>query len=162
MGIRQIRDVLLKFLMIYLSGRSEIMERPVRWQLPIGFKFLILHSENQLMILVTGGTGIVGAQVLFDLTSAGKKVRALRRPSSQLSIVNMVFDQNRDLLRNIEWVEGSVTDVFDVAEALKEVDEVYHCAAKVSFHPDDSQEIMRVNVGGTANMGNIEIGRAHV
>lgn len=112
------------------------------------------------MILVTGGTGIVGARALFDLVSSGKKVRALRRLTSQDDILNMVFEGHGNLLNEIEWVEGTVTDVYDVMEAMKDVDEVYHCAAKVSFYGDDRDEIMKVNVGGTANMVNtaLELG----
>ena len=109
------------------------------------------------MILVTGGTGIVGARVLFDLVSSGKKVRALRRLTSQDDILNMVFEGQSNLLNQIEWVEGTVTDVYDVMEAMKDVVEVYHCAAKVSFHGDDRDEIMKVNVNGTANMVNIAL-----
>lgn len=106
------------------------------------------------MIFVTGGTGIVGARVLFDLTMAGNKVRALRRASSNDDILRMVFRGMEHLMGNIEWKEGDVADVVDVEEALKGVAEVYHCAAKVSFHGDDRRELMRVNVGGTANMVN--------
>jgi len=107
------------------------------------------------MILVTGGTGIVGARLLYDLVSSGKKVRALRRTSSKDDILDMVFAENPALKNRIEWFEGTVTDVYDVMEAMKGADEVYHCAAKVSFHGDDRKEIMKVNVEGTANMVNI-------
>ncbi len=109
------------------------------------------------MILVTGGTGLVGARVLYDLTSSGKKVRAMRRASSKDDIFNMVFAENPALKNNIEWVEGDVTNVYDVVEAMKDVTEIYHCAAKVSFHSADYNEIMKVNVEGTANMVNVAL-----
>ena len=38
------------------------------------------------MILVTGGTGMVGAHLLLHLLEKEKKVRALKRKSSHLSI----------------------------------------------------------------------------
>lgn len=107
------------------------------------------------MILVTGGTGLVGAQLLYDLTNDGKKVRALRRPASKDHILNMVFHEKPELKERIEWIEGNVTDVHDVLESMQGVDEVYHCAAKVSFHSSDYREIMKVNVEGTANMVNM-------
>ena len=66
------------------------------------------------MILVTGGTGLVGAQLLYELTSEGKKVRALRRATSTDQILNMIFHEKPLLKNNIEWVEGNVTDVHGV------------------------------------------------
>ncbi len=106
------------------------------------------------MILVTGGTGLVGAQLLFDLSSAGKKVRAMRRSTSKDSVVNLLFADNRELLSNIQWVEGDTTDVYSVLEAMKDVDEVYHCAANVSFLPSNIGQMMKTNIEGTANMVN--------
>ena len=32
------------------------------------------------MIFVTGGTGMVGSHLLYDLVCKGEKVRAVRRP----------------------------------------------------------------------------------
>jgi len=106
------------------------------------------------MILVTGGTGLLGAQLLFDLTKAGKKVRALKRESSSLTTVNLVFGDQNHLLDNVEWVDGDVTDFFSVQEAMKGITEVYHCAAKVGFLPRDRKEMMKVNAEGTAHMVN--------
>jgi dihydroflavonol-4-reductase len=106
------------------------------------------------MILVTGGTGLLGAQVLYDLTMSGKKVRALRKPTSADGILAMVFCERPGLLEQVQWIEGDVTNVYDVEEAMKDVTEVYHCAAKVSFHQSDYRQMMKVNVEGTANMVN--------
>lgn len=109
------------------------------------------------MILVTGGTGLVGAQLLYDLTLDGKKVRAIRRSASTDHILDMIFHEKPSLKNNIEWVIGDVTDVNDVLEAMQGIEEVYHCAAKVSFHSSEYREIMKVNVDGTANMVNIAL-----
>jgi len=109
------------------------------------------------MILVTGGTGLVGAQLLYDLTLEGKKVRAMRRSTSSDNVLDVVFHEKPSLKTNIEWVEGSVTNVHDVLEAMQGVNEVYHCAAKVSFHGSEYREIMKVNVEGTANMVNMAL-----
>jgi dihydroflavonol-4-reductase len=109
------------------------------------------------MILVTGGTGLLGAQLLFDLASSGKKVRALRRPSSLDTVLDMVFEGAMEMKKSIEWMEGDVLNVEDVAESLQDVDEVYHCAAKVSFHRSDYRAMMKVNVEGTANMVNVAL-----
>ena len=107
------------------------------------------------MILVTGGTGLVGARLLYDLTLEGRNVRALRRKNSTDKILDLVFSEKPSLKDRIEWFEGDVTDVHDVLESMNGVEEVYHCAAKVSFHSSEYREIMKVNVEGTANMVNM-------
>ena len=43
------------------------------------------------MILVTGGTGIVGAHVLFELVNSGLSVRALQRANSEKQVVEDLF-----------------------------------------------------------------------
>lgn len=109
------------------------------------------------MILVTGGTGLLGARVLHDLIIAGKNVRALRRSSSADYIIDMVFAGNESLKKKIEWIEGDVTNVMDVNESLIGIDEVYHCAAEVSFLKSDYRQMMKINVEGTANMVNASL-----
>jgi len=110
------------------------------------------------MILVTGGTGLVGSHLLFNLVSAGNKVRALKRESSALDLINKVFGYHSkspaDLLAKIEWVTGDVTDIYSLYEAMEGIDGVYHAAALVSFHRSDHNEMMSVNVDGTANIVN--------
>jgi len=109
------------------------------------------------MILVTGGTGLVGAQLIYDLLQAGRRVRAMRRQSSSMLILRRIFFTRPELLDGIEWVEGDVTDPFAVREALEGVSEVYHSAGMISFQPSDFREMMRINSQGTANMVNMSL-----
>src|SRR5438552_150922 len=104
------------------------------------------------MVLVTGGTGLLGSQLLFDLTKSGKKVRALRRATSNNYTLNLIFPKDSLLLNKIEWVEGDVNDIPSLSKAIEGVEEIYHCAACVSFQPGDYSRLMKVNVEGTANM----------
>ncbi len=110
------------------------------------------------MILVTGGTGLVGSHLLFDLCKSGKQVRALKRSNSAIAIVKKVFSYytvNPDeLLKNIEWVEADLLDVYSLMGTMEGVTEVYHCAAMVSFEQKHETEMTKINVEGTANMVN--------
>ena len=75
------------------------------------------------MILVTGGTGLLGAYLLLKLTCEEEKVRALKRESSSTRIVENVFRYNNDaaeeLLGRIEWVNGDVCDIFSLEDAIE-------------------------------------------
>lgn len=111
------------------------------------------------MILVTGATGLVGSRLLFDLTGSGRQVRAIRRNGGNMATVNNIFSINNktDLLKNIEWVEADVTDPNALLEAMKDIKQVYHCAAYVSFAQKDYHRMMQINVQGTANMVNMAL-----
>ncbi len=108
------------------------------------------------MILVTGGTGLVGAHLLYELTNSGQQVKALRRPQSNTNWVRKIFSYyctNVDeLYARIDWVEGDILDYLSLEEALKGVTGIFHCAAIVSFHGDDNDMMLNNNVKGTANL----------
>lgn len=108
------------------------------------------------MILVTGGTGLVGAHLLYELTSSGLKIKALRRQQSNTTWVRKIFsyytDRVDELYSQIEWVEGDILDYFSLETALKGVSRIYHCAAIVSFHGDDNDMMLNNNVKGTGNL----------
>lgn len=108
------------------------------------------------MILVTGGTGLVGAHLLYELTNSGLRVKALRRQQSNTGWVKKIFsyytNQVDVLYSRIEWVEGDILDYFSLEEALQGVTGIYHCAAIVSFHGDDNDIMLNNNVKGTGNL----------
>lgn len=110
------------------------------------------------MILVTGGTGLLGSHLLFELTKKEEKIRALKRVSSKSEIVRKVFNYyTKDpdkALSLIEWFDGDITDPVYVHQALDGIKKVYHTAGFVSLDRSDKSEILRINVGGTANIVN--------
>ncbi|PCH98102.1 MAG: hypothetical protein COB85_02200 [Bacteroidetes bacterium] len=111
------------------------------------------------MVFVTGGTGLLGARIIFDLLNSGVPVRALKRESSDLSIIESTFkfyenESQKNNYESIEWVEGDITDIASLNIAMQGVDKVYHCAAMVSFHPKARERMMHVNIQGTANVVN--------
>ena len=113
------------------------------------------------MILVTGGTGLVGSHLLYDLVKRGLPVRALRRKESNVNEVKKIFsyysEDSESLFSRIEWAEGDLMDVFSLAEAMKGITDVYHCAAIVSIDSGDGEKMIRNNVTGTTNMVNMAL-----
>ncbi len=113
------------------------------------------------MIFVTGGTGLVGAHLLFELTASGKKVKALKRATSNVQPVLETFSyyshEPEQLFSKIEWVDGDILDYFFLEDILKGVSEIYHCAAIVSFQKNEREKMIRNNVDGTANLVNAAI-----
>jgi nucleoside-diphosphate-sugar epimerase len=116
------------------------------------------------MVLLTGATGFLGSHVLYKLLLNGEKVRAIKRPTSSLINVKRVFefygDKNLSLLNNVEWVEADILNIYEVEEVVKGIEEVYHCAAVVSFNPKDKELMLRTNGCGTENLVNasLEVG----
>lgn len=96
------------------------------------------------MILVTGGSGLLGKELITQLLSAGKQVRAIYN-KTPLADFNSV---------NLEQFQCNILDVVGLEEAIKGVDEVYHCAAIVTFNPKRKMEMFKINIEGTANMVN--------
>jgi dihydroflavonol-4-reductase len=111
------------------------------------------------MKLVTGGTGLVGSHLLYELTLTGEKVRALRRKDSNIDVLIKIFqwynpEGHISQYELIEWVDGDVADILSLHEALQGVDKVFHCAAVVSFVPSERPKMLKINIEGTANLVN--------
>lgn len=110
------------------------------------------------MILVTGGTGLVGSHLLYYLLKEGKEVRAIKRRTSDIDNVKRTFgyytDDPSGLLSRIEWIEADITDQFEINSAIEGMEFVYHLAALVSFTPADRRTILRNNIEGTENVVN--------
>ncbi len=110
------------------------------------------------MILVTGGTGLVGSHLLYQLSLENDAIKAIHRKNSDLLAVKNVFQYfSADyelLFQKIKWVEADITDIVSLKKAFENVTEVYHCAALVSFNSKDYQAMCEINIEGTSNIVN--------
>lgn len=110
------------------------------------------------MILLTGGTGMLGAHLAFDLAKSGKKIRALKREGSSIAITEKIFrlysKEADELLTRIEWVNGDLLDLGSLEDAMQGITQVYHSAAIVSYRPSDKERMLEANIEGTANLIN--------
>jgi dihydroflavonol-4-reductase len=108
------------------------------------------------MIFVTGGTGLVGSHLLLALLQKGEKVKALKRPTSNIGQVLKTFGwyttEAEKLYNQIEWVDGDILDIYSLEPLLEGVETIYHCAAIVSFDPRERKNMIANNVQGTANL----------
>jgi nucleoside-diphosphate-sugar epimerase len=98
------------------------------------------------MILVTGATGHLGANLVRHLLADGQAVRVLLRPSHDLSAIAGL---------DVESVEGDLRDPADCARAVRGCRAIYHCAAKVSTVDGNARhkrEIFECNVLGTRHL----------
>ncbi len=92
------------------------------------------------MIFVTGGTGLIGSFLLRELRSRGLAVRALHRGAVPAGGP-----------AGVEWVAGDLLDTTLLRSCLSaDVTHVVHCAGLVSYAPQDEDELLLVNVEGTA------------
>ena len=96
-------------------------------------------TKNDKKILITGGTGFLGAHVVRQFLDAGE--RNLRVMASR------VPEWMKDA--GVEAVEGSVTKKDDVTNACKNVSAIFHLAGKVSRDNEDAMSMNNVHLQGT-------------
>ncbi|WP_276388671.1 NAD-dependent epimerase/dehydratase family protein [Eudoraea chungangensis] len=111
------------------------------------------------MILVTGGTGLIGSHLLWQLVQKNVEVKAIYRNEARLEKVLHVFSYySKDpekYYRKINWVKANLSSIPDLEIAFKQIKEVYHCAALISFDPNDFYRLQKSNKIGTENIVNL-------
>ena len=112
------------------------------------------------MILVTGGTGLVGAHLLLHLIESqsigSEKVRAIYRSNTSIKKTKSLFAiyKKELLFEQIDWIQADITEVPSLEIAFQNIDTVYHCAALISFDPKEEERLRKTNIEGTANIVN--------
>jgi sterol-4alpha-carboxylate 3-dehydrogenase (decarboxylating) len=82
--------------------------------------------------LVTGATGFLGNRIVKMLVDEGKKVRVFVRQ-----------DYNDD---RVEVLKGDLTDLDSIRRAVKGVDVVFHTASFISWNPNDTDKLEKINI----------------
>ena len=94
-------------------------------------------------VLVTGATGLAGANICKLLVERGDTVRALARASADTAPLTAL---------GVDVVTGDVTDPEAVVAAAKGSDAAIHCAALLGGASQNMADFQAVNVGGTKNV----------
>ncbi len=98
------------------------------------------------LVFVTGGTGHAGSYLIRYLLQQDEvRIRALHRTGSRFDLLGA--DKAR-----VEWIAGTVEDLPLMESAMQGVDQVYHCAAIISYERRHAKRMIEVNTEGTANV----------
>ncbi|MFI1194860.1 SDR family NAD(P)-dependent oxidoreductase [Micromonospora sp. NPDC020750] len=99
-----------------------------------------------MLVLVTGGTGFVGAHTVAALAAAGHRVRVLARDPDRVAPALSPLSVPSDA---VQVADGDVTDETAVARAVRGVDALVHAASVYSFDSRWHEATRRTNVRGT-------------
>jgi nucleoside-diphosphate-sugar epimerase len=104
-----------------------------------------MNQENlsEKKILVTGGAGLVGNELIKQLLEVGENVKAIYH-SSPISISHP----------SLSVVQCDILDISMLEEVMEGITHVYHAAALVSYDPRDRHQLLKINIEGTANIVN--------
>src|SRR5688572_27317267 len=92
--------------------------------------------------LVTGATGVVGANLVRELRREGWAVRVLIRPNSDLRALEGL---------DVETAIGDVLQADSLEAAARDCDMLFHAAAVFSYWTHRPEELRKVAIEGTLN-----------
>jgi len=115
--------------------------------------------------LVTGVTGFVGSHLAYRLLEKGHHVTALARGGRNASARDRVIEVLSQVagsaeglnarLDHLDVIEGDISqpllglDADSFRHTASRTDDVWHCAASLSFTDEEREEIFHMNVDGT-------------
>ena len=102
------------------------------------------YNYQDKLILVTGGSGFLGVPLVENLLSKGARVRILARDEGKLIDVKSQFP-------NVEILTGDIADRFEIRQAMKDVNAVFHLAASkhVGIAEKQVRECIKSNTLGS-------------
>jgi nucleoside-diphosphate-sugar epimerase len=98
-----------------------------------------------MKVLVTGSAGFIGSHLVSKLLRDGHEVRCLMHKEN--------INNHSEKFRDIMFVYGDITNQKSLENAVKDIDVVFHLAAKVQTgYYQDEDKLMKVNFHGTCNL----------
>jgi len=119
------------------------------------------NAEAGAVTLVTGGTGLIGGEVVVEIARQGRPVRALVRGATDAEARRRLFARleksrayRREFQRLIEPVTGDTTQPMLGASAdrLHDIGTIIHCAANTQFSERENASVWNTNVTGARNL----------
>jgi nucleoside-diphosphate-sugar epimerase len=107
--------------------------------------------KGRMKVLVTGGSGHLGANLVRRLLADGRyEIRALARRGDNNAALSGL---------DVELVYGDLREVDSLRAATKNVARIFHCAAQISTVEGQEQALFESNVLGTKNL--LQAAREH-
>lgn len=94
-------------------------------------------------LLVTGGDGLLGSNLVRELLNRSYRVRVLVQPNRKAHTLEGL---------DIETVEGDIMDLDSIQKAAKGCEAIIHVAALTNVWPSRGDIYHKINVEGTRNM----------
>jgi len=105
-------------------------------------------------ILLTGGSGFIGRHIAARLLRENHEIFFLMRPSQEVPSRERIFRALAAFSlpdkKKYHIIEGDLSS--RSRPAIPKVDEVWHCAASLSFKEEHREETFSANVSGTRNV----------
>jgi UDP-glucose 4-epimerase len=106
-----------------------------------------------MKILITGGAGYIGTELTYELAKNSEVEQIIIYDNLSRGNINL-FIGSRKLNKKLKFVQGDILDTRLLKQTLKDIDVVYHLAAKVTtpFADQNAHFFEQINHWGTAEL----------
>lgn len=106
-----------------------------------------------MKILITGGAGYIGTELTYELEKNPQVKEIIIYDNLSRGNINLFIGKNK-LSNKIKFIQGDILDTRLLKQTLKDIDIVYHLAAKVTtpFANQNAHFFDQVNHWGTAEL----------
>jgi dihydroflavonol-4-reductase len=108
-------------------------------------------SKTETTVLVTGGSGFVGAHCILQLLQRGCRVRTtLRSLNRKNEVIEMLKNGGAEAVEDLSFIEADLSRDANWGDAVKDCEYVLHVASPISLDtPKDENEMIAPAVEGT-------------